>query len=414
MTVCACSDQPLVLGELRCAGTVCDRDAPTLSGVAEIDQPWRLYDVVAARTLPPSWVYELPLPQAALPNLRPAPDGGVWVSYAGTPAATLLRLDGEGQRVASYPFEPYGALFVDDTLQPRILSYDVHMASTFAVDAEGATPINAFKFASSRPTDQTSAVLTAEGGVRAALFSEEGSYVAAYAPSGELLWKQTEIRDARDFPFADLAAGLTQPTSYGLVSLSDGALAVGVPKNIEGVQGLTGAHTQGITLLEADGMLRWDFWFGGAPSFNVLLAAGLDGSVIASNASNLSASTLVIDRDGKVIARWTATRADYHSVDSHAIAQDRDGDVYVATLSGARDTPMPTICKLPLREPEVEVICIAVEWPTLGNWHSGPGATIGLQIRNLIAPDPGTVLFSVLQSGATDDDWRMNVVRVDF
>jgi hypothetical protein len=398
--MCACSDEALLLGELHCPGKSCDAGAPTLGLPLDEQLQFLTYDVTP-RTVEPTWVYELP--ESATCVIQPAPQAGVWVMVYST-SVELVRLDARGQRELSYKLQ--GAdLFVDDALNPELLSYDGLGVTSSSVDARGETASNSIRVSERRQTGMGFVVPGPGGGVRIANFAKAGSSVSAYSASGQMLWRQTGLRDARDFPFEDLGAGHVPAASYGVAPLSDGALALGVPKYVDQISGLQVGRTQGITVLEPDGSVRWDRWFGGPPAFGVLVHAGLDGGVLVANATLLSSTTLLIDRDGAIVSSWTAQRVGYYDVSAHAIAQDAEGDVYVATLSGERDMPMPTVCRL-RRD---DAVCLALEGVPISS--VGPRASVTLQIRDLVAPEPGAVVFSIQEPGLSRP---VRIVRVDF
>jgi hypothetical protein len=418
MAVWSCGSDTLI-GEIHCYGDEvdCASDAPTLGPIGDGVVPGSTYDVVASRTVAPTWVNEFSA--GSYPQVVSAPDGGTWALFWTTQGSTLQRIDADGELVGSYAVSGYGNLFVDEernalVLAPSIMR-DTASVSSFAVDAQGE--VSEHKIDIAHPPAGAYVAPGPAGHVRVGSFAAQGSYVAEYGLAGDLLWKQTGVRDARDFPFEDLEAGLTPNVSYDLLTLSDGALAVGVPKYIDNVPGFTVGRTQGVTLLEADGNVRWDFWLGSKPSVTLRMTAGRDGSVVVTHASPYgddgSAWTMVLGRDGEVLARWQGGRVGYHSAIAQALCADAAGDIYIAMLSGERDAPLPTVCRMRSSDPSAEVVCLAVDVPPLdteGDPSELLPAYTGAAINSMTAPEPGAVVFAFAKFG----DRSIRLVRIDF
>jgi hypothetical protein len=416
----SCSGDPL-LGENRCygEGVVCKSEAPTLTGwgVAGSPVPGSTFDVVAARTVTPTWVYDFPceFPCSTLPQVASTHNGGVWAAFFGGSSSTseLQRIDAEGQLVESHPFANYGTLSVDEELNPVVLGWWTGQLSHFSVNAQGE-PVQRI-VRDLEPNGPGYRVFAAGRGasVLEGRFQEQGSYIAEYGLQGELRWKQTELRDARDFPFEDLGVGMSPLVSYGLVALSDGAIAVGVPKFTEGVPGLAPSRTQGVTLLEADGNLRWDAFLEASPS-TVLMSAAPDGGLVVTGLGNFSSSdrpaVRVFDRHGDLLALWMGMRVGYHDAHIWALCTDPAGDIYTFVVTGERDAPTATVCRMSTSEPNAEVVCLGVD----GGLHlSHPALNLNLRV-GMAAPQAGSVVLSFEENDQDNDIGASRLVRIDF
>jgi hypothetical protein len=396
LLLCGCGGD-LLVGEKRCygEGVDCASDAPTLGFPYSQATPGSNFDVGPSRSVAPAWVYEHQ--GSGWPQLKPAPNGGVWVLYS-TGTIDLERLNAEGEPVESHALGRLGFLSVDDELAPVVLSWrDGHIVRT-TIDPLGEV----FEWRIGHfPTMSALSLMTngREGRLRLAVFDERRSHVAEYSPLGELLWKQSAVRDARDFPFEDLGPGRTPTASYRMVTLSDGSIAMGVPKN--GRRDMQAGidepdPMQGITLVEPDGNLRWDTVLGEA-TFSMLLAAGLDGSVIyASDGFPLGMAIVLLDRDGQAVAIWTGQRFDYYPVTPLAICSDSAGEIYAVAIGGERDAPVPTVCRMSASQADAEVVCLGVE----DVFVTQTGEVSQSTIRTLTCPEPGVVVLAV---DRTDD-----------
>jgi hypothetical protein len=152
---------------------------------------------------------------------------------------------------------------------------------------------------------------------------------------------------------------------------------------------------QGITLVEPDGNLRWDTVLSQA-TFSMLLAAGLDGSVIYASEGLLGMVIILLDCDGQIAAIWQGERFDYFPVTPLAICSDSAGETYAVAIAGERDAPVPTICKMSASQPDAEVACLGVE----DVFFTKPGEVSPSTIRALTCPEPGVVVLAV---DRTDD-----------
>jgi hypothetical protein len=394
LLLCSCGGD-LLVGEKHChgEGVDCDSDAPTFGLPYNQATPGSGFDVVPSRTVAPAWTYEQQ--GSGWPQLKRAPGGGVWVLYS-TGTIDLQRLNADGEPVESHTLGGLGFLSVDDELAPVVLSRRDGRIVRTIIDPLGEI----FEWSIGHFATMSALSLMTngpEGRLRLSVFEERSSHIAEYSPLGELLWKQSAVRDARDFPFEDLGPGMAPTASYRMVTLSDGSIAMGVPKNGRNdvAAGISEPDAmQGITLVEPDGNLRWDTVLGPA-SFSMLLAAGLDGSVIYASDGFLGMAILLLDRDGQVVASWLGQRLDYFPVTPLAICSDSVGEIYAVAMAGERDAPVPTVCKMSASQPDAEVVCLGVE----DVFVTHAGEVSQATIRALACPEPGTVVLAVDRLG---------------
>jgi hypothetical protein len=198
--------------------------------------------------------------------------------------------------------------------------------------------------------------------------------------------------------------------------LSDGAIAVGVPKArpealraqpLWGLGGIDDARAQGITLVEPDGNIRWDILLS-RPTSSMVLAPGTDGSVVYSIHDANFIHVVLIDREGTVVGGWMGLRLGFHEVAASAICSDPAGDIYLGLLTGDRKTPMPTVCRLSTTDPSSEVICLGVEDVVL------PVGVASPEISAMVAPEPGAVVFAIEQPDYENETAIARIVRVEF
>jgi hypothetical protein len=272
LLLCSCGGD-LLVGEKRCYGdgVDCSSQAPTLVSTAST-MTGSSFDVVATRSVPATWIYDLPVepPFLADTGLALAPGGGVWLLYD-LAKLKLERVNAAGEPVESHPLSLPAYLWVDDELSPVIVSWLYGYVKQARLSPLGEVvewttgyipPVAPHRFFVSGP----------ERRVRVAEFLQRGSYLAEYSAQGELRWKQSGLRDARDFPFEAGASGVAPAAAYQVVALSDGAIAVGVPKArpealraypLWGLGGIDDGRAQGITLVEPDGTSAGTFYSAG-------------------------------------------------------------------------------------------------------------------------------------------------------
>jgi hypothetical protein len=416
LLLCSCGGD-LLVGEQHCYGdgVDCKPDAPTLAPPRPGDNVSG-FSVVPSRTVEPAWVYEAPIaPPSLVAQLAPAPGGGVWTYRIHGEVGELERINAEGEPVELHQLRYGGTLSVDDELSPILL---LRLPSGQLVQTilgpqgellertVGNDPI--FQPGSGFFTELLLA--GSEGRVRTAMFREQGSYLAEYSPLGELLWRQSEVRAARAFPFDHQDI---RTVSYRAVALSDGAIALGVPKDGPIRVDYEGGYTtweeaQGITLVEPDGNIRWDIALS-TPTFGMLVAPGLDGSVVFSAGSDAFLDVTLIGGHGKPLGRWSGARTHYYGVTAWALCSDAAGDIYALVLTGDRLTPTPTVCRMRGGDPSAEVVCLGVEWVA-----PLPSAQGAVMLGSMTAPEPGAVVFAIEQSDIASGSSAQQLIRIEF
>jgi hypothetical protein len=412
------------VGEKHChgEGVDCKSDAPTLEPPYDEPVPGSEFDMAPSRGVAPTWVYDYPHEYPSSPRLQlaPAPGGGVWSFYE-NPRDELQRVNAGGVPVESHALTGPGALWtlwVDDELTPILLGWNngyIRQTVIGPLDEVVTWTVGYIE-----PLPSPPLLIPGPGGrVRVGVFQQRSSYVAEHDALGDLRWQQSDVRDARDFPFEDSAPELGPNASYRAVLLSDGAIAVGMPKNWRGdlTLGLPGSssslqieHGQGITLVEPDGNIRWDIVLSDA-TLSMLLAPGLEGSVIYATAQPVSRAAYIrlIDRDGKLRAGWLGRRDGYYEAMPSAICSDPAGDIYTVSLSGGRKAPVPTVCMLSASDPSSAVVCLGVE-----DVAPSDDGNFAPWISAMIAPEPGAVVFSILHVDVETRTSVARLVRVEF
>jgi hypothetical protein len=428
LLLCSCGGD-LLVGEQHCYGdgVDCKSDAPTLVPYDEnFDSAG--FGVTVSRSVAPTWIYDHPVeyPYNAQTQLALAPGGGVWALHTAL-MVELQRINAQGEPVESHVIATPGTLSVDDELRPAVVVSWLGRAIRTTLGPSGE-PV---EWMSSQLAPGAAPMLMTNGPggrIRLAVYERRGSYVAEYEPPDELVWKQSAVRDARDFPFE---AGEPAYASYRMLVLSDGSIALGVPKKgprelsptpeLLGLSGLGDApeRAQGITLIEPDGNLRWDIVLSEV-SDTMLLAPGPDASVVyASNPSAERNATFyspgvvfvrMIDRDGALVASWLGLRSGFHDVTPMALCSDAAGAIYAAFLTGERAAPVPTICRMNAHDAHGGVDCLGVEDVLLTATNGGLQPTV----VGMVAPEPDAVVFSLAQSDAGNERAITRVVRVEF
>lgn len=397
----------LLVGERRCygEGIDCSSDAPTLAPSSGDDV--LQFDVSPARSVEPTWIYEPPIEFSwGERQLGPAPGGGVWMSHSSSTARELQRISAEGEPVESHPLNYEGRLSVDEELNPSLLTLLNGYLIRTVLGPQGEVieqPIGREPLVIGNKSPTLNILMAGpEARVRVARYNAQDYYVAEYSPLGELLWKQTEFRGVR------LPA--TAAVSYQAITLSDGAIALGLPKpGSIAFPGIESGAGQGITLIGPDGNVRWDMPLGGAATNTQLMAPAIDGGLMFVTGRGDGLEVLLLDRDGGPVAHWSGLRIGFHSVTAAAACTDSAGDVYVLVLTGERRKPMPTVCRMRGNDPRAEVVCLAVAGVTqlvsesASQWM-GP----------MVAPEPGAVVFSRGELDFESEDRSSRLVRVDF
>jgi hypothetical protein len=416
LLLCSCGGD-LLVGEKRCygEGVDCSSEAPTLPPLAGEAVA---FDVEASRNVEPVWIYDPPIERSSWgpTQLAPAPGGGVW-AYHASETHTLERINAEGEPVELHLLNYGGMLSVNDELSPILLLglSSGHVVQTVLgpqgevlEQTVGRDPIVEV----GRGSFVHFLIAGPRGRVRSAMFRTRGSYLAEHSPLGELLWKQTELRGARGFPPED-PSDVSVAASYRAVTLSDGAIALGVPKDgpiqFGPAESFGGQwdHAQGITLVGADGNVRWDKAVN-TPTYSVLLAPGPDGSVVMAS-GDFALNVVLLDRDGNESGRWVGQRAGYFGPGALALCSDASGDIYALALTGKRQEPLPTVCRMRGSDPSAEVVCLGVEGLALI-----PLETAGLTLASMTAPEPGAVVFSVEQRDVANETSNTRLVRIEF
>ena len=385
-----CGGDPIV-GKDRCFGEhiSCNSDAPTLREPDLFEPLQHTFEVVSSGALEKSWTHRLDADRYVM-QVQPAPDGGVWTLLGGGEIKRELRqLDADGAVLASHlvPFLPVPDLTVDAKLQPSVTGWNPEGATYAALTGSGELHAQTIATHIHWGGEGRALVSSAfDAGATLALFTPDESYVARYAADGQLTWQQTDVRDARKYPFADAIRG--PEANYALVPLSDGAVAVGVPKYITESTGVTVGRAQGITVLEPDGNVRWDIWFPSAPPSAMLIQPGADGSLLAAYTGSLEgthASTIVaLNRDGEVVASWTALQGEYSAVPA-ALCSDATGDVYATFLTTEHDRSPIAICRMRSSAPDEAVACRVLE-----GFEGWPWVMLG----GVAAPEPGAIVLA--------------------
>jgi hypothetical protein len=415
-----------VVGEDHCYGdrVSCASDAPTLAITPSSNTPGSDFQVATTRLIEPTWVYELPGTSSSTNvDIVPAYDGGVWARESSFETATLDRINAVGELVDTQPLNSYGSLLVDgETLDALV----VGSGSYQRVNERGE--ISQYPLARIEPARSYMWQLAPgrDGGVRTALFRERDAYVADYDPLGTLVWKQSDLRPAQRVLAEDGSDLIKGMPVFRLVPLSDGALAVLLPKSGT-LPGLFGGSTidrgQGVTLLEADGNVRWDVLVGPPAEAETLAAPGPDGSlVLVARGLSVDPTILLLDRDGALTARWVARRVGYYADVVTAICTDPAGDIYTLGVSGERGAAVATVCRLSARNLSADPTCVGVNGVTprdIDDVNFAPPAAGELPfvrvIQGLIAPEAGGVVFTVHEQDAgLAQTTHSRVVRVDF
>lgn len=408
VSLCGCGAD-LLVGEQRCygEGVVCRSDAPTL-GMPSVEGIIQ-WDVIPTRSVEPTWIYD---PGSEFvqfgPQLARAPDRGVWLQHSNGTANELLRIDADGEPVELHALNYQGQLSVDDELNPILLARlpSGQLVRT-VLDPRGEAldlPVGREPLVTPGKGPTLHFVMAGpEGRVRIAKYNALDYYVAEYDLLGELLWKQSDFRGAR--------LPSTANASYQAIGLSDGSIAVGLPKQAsftDSAGGSVTATTQGITLIGPDGNVRWDMSLTSNLGA-VQLFPGNDGSVGFATRWHDSLGVMLLDRDGGQIAVWSAFRAGYHNLNGSTICADPAGDLYLLARTGTRRKPVPTVCRMLASDPHAEVVCLSV-----------PGARQldvegdTLTLSPMVAPEPGAVVFSIFEFDPERAASVWRVVRVDF
>jgi hypothetical protein len=409
LLLCSCGGE-LVVGENRCygEGVACKSDAPTLSIYGDDVPSATEFDVAAARMVTPTWIDDLPCEVGCgVPEIAPAYDGGLWAATFDGPSE-LHRLNAEGEIVDTVALSQFGWLTTNEDRDALLLSWGGTGPSYTLVNGRGDVARRELTASGlTRPPLAWQLAPGPDGGMRLAAFEEHGAYVAEYDGLGELVWKQPDLR------VADVASAPpgTSPLTYSqLLSLSDGALALVLPLHTTPPAGLVGlSFAQGVVLLESDGNVRWYLEVGQVSS--VLAASGSEGSLVLAFPDPLGDTAILhVDRDGNVAGRWTARRVGYYGWIMAALATDAAGDIYMLGMSGERDTPVQTVCRIHSSDPAAEPACLGVDALDLP-----ANAIYGLNAnQRLVAPEVGAAVFTLNHANVGEMHGTSRLVRVDF
>jgi hypothetical protein len=236
---------------------------------------------------------------------------------------------------------------------------------------------------------------SADGSVRVGGASSAGSYIAKYDAEGTLVWKQTELRTARRFPFEDSGhwgPGVVPLVSYGLVPLADGSLAVILPKydGDDPQERALASRLQGVTVLDADGNLRWDGLISNLFSLTpgVWLTADPNGGLVFATGFGDGVRVVAVDQIPGEIHGWLGLRVDYFALQPRALCVDPAGAIYVAVVTGERDDGRLTLCRMRGAEPDATPECASVELSVQPDGQGGPVSSLGMA-----CPVPGKVVL---------------------
>jgi hypothetical protein len=406
-----------VVGENTCYGTSvrCGSDVPALYAFEDTAAQVTHFDVTATQLVKPAWVYDIQCGSCSLLQMAPAYGGGVWLTVDDDHFA-LHRIDAKGETADLQPLPYLGILSVDEQLDAVVAGYPGY------VRVNGRGELSEYHL----PAIERRAIALIpgpDGHVRVSALEKRKSYVAEYDGGGELVWKQSDLQ-VPDYAFDPEPAGYSA-NIFKLILLRDGSLAAFLPMDGTPISkrtslaGLDRGH--GVTLLEADGNVRWRMYLGPSDTLasggvNVgpglpapLVAPGADGGLVMAFASS-GALILVVDRAGNITARWAARRVDYYEDIVDFLATDSAGDIYTAGLSGPRDAPLVTVCRISASEPSADPVCLGVDDLRLTNDDGILSGTI----KNLVAPEPGSVVLSLESYGSVAAMDSVRLVRVEF
>jgi hypothetical protein len=444
-----CSDDP-VLGKNGCFGekTVCTSDAPTYNLEYDwyylhfVDDATNKFDVTPDETLAPTWRYEWPceLFYCHASQVALAPDGDVWVALGYAYAGELRRIDTDGKLVGSHDWVPPSVanpaeqrpfqLLVDAEYNPVLLYTEP--GTYFGVFRSVRFDAHGILTTAELPLDtDSSAVLALAGADNSLQFLEhrpEGLVAESYDARRQLVWRQDNLR-------VEAEAWATQ-ASYiaGSVALRDGGFVFWTDKAEREIPNTSSAITSpiaGITVVDQDGNLRWDAYVADVGG-SYRLAEGKDGSLVATfvnGAGDLNVA--LISAAGKLEAGWLGRRFDFFPVVPTMLAVDPAGDAYLALITGERDAPELTLCKLTMQDVQQDVVCVAIERPLGAEFRTFlhpatlPGRAdladlaAAMQLTQMVAPEPNVILLwgiappdpDVMDA---DSNLVMRLIRVDF
>jgi hypothetical protein len=389
--------QDRLLGEDSCFGpnTQCKSDAPTLSPLTLESRP---FDVVASRTLTPRWMTPLPCDAEYCGlELGTSTDGSTWANVSEGRGGTLVEVrDGVIQQEYGRTISAF--LLMDEARQAHLMRWEsderLHMAS---LEPDGTLSERRMPTAPLDPHTVRLVSLESDGSVTLASFAAAGRFAARYDAAGGLLWQQDQLRTARRFPYEDLGPALAPDAAYGLLPLSDGSVAIGLPKytGSDAAERGLAQRSAGVTVLDRDGNVRWDAALAGTlEASRPLLAAGPDAMLAVTFGSQDNLLVMAVDSAAAVLAVWLGLRVGYHTLIPHALCVDEAGSIYVALTTGERDARRHMLCKFDSRAPESEPVCAALELPDPLQPQDDRLAGLGFGIAGLSCATPGQVVVA--------------------
>lgn len=351
--------------------------------------------MVAKRAITPSWQQELPCESGSCwAVVESGAPGTLWARTLDGYDGHVLAVNAQGETVAHYETEIGGTLLAERDGSALLAQWDEgNQLRISRFDTEGAGAEQTLTLPEAPTEIRLLTVAPSDEGLRVAVFNKGSAYAAQYDRDGMLVWRQTNLRAAQQYPYG-AAEGVLPNLSYALLTLTDGALVIGLPKyrGDDAEEGDIVQRAQGVSVLDSAGNLLWDGFVPSLRDTAPLLAVSPDGGLAIVAGEEDVLSILAVTADGDAVQTWTGQRVDYFALHPSALCVDPAGAIYVTVLSGERDDAVTTICRMTRGTDGPSQECASVDFAPKTGEDAGPARVVA--VRGIACPAPGRVVLA--------------------